>query len=381
MARSAGARRPFWYSVAFRMKPGIRKLLFPLLMIGIWSGCASSAPPLPPSLRLPAPVTDLRAARKGDKVYLAWTPPAQTTDQEAIRQPGSTLICRSLQPVMQQCGTPVATVAGRAPAGANGAPAQSALETYTVPIPSPSDVQPQDEATYAVEVLNDRGRHAGLSNQVRVPLLPAVPPPTGFHAELTARGMEISWTCPPVIGQQFPGVEYRLRILRRQEGSEADVTVAEPDLLDCTALPILDSAFTWEKTYFYHAAAVSIVAEPGKPALEIEGDDTPTVRIFANDVFPPSVPSGLQAVFSGAGKESFVDLIWSPDTDADLAGYNVYRHEEGGQAVKLNTEPVKVPAYRDANVQSGKKYFYSVSAVDVRGNESARSPEASEEVP
>ena len=76
-----------------------------------------------------------------------------------------------------------------------------------------------------------------------------------------------------------------------------------------------------------------------------------------------------------------MDIVWSPDTSADLAGYNVYRHEEGGQPEKLNAEPVKTPAYRDAAVQSGKKYFYSVTAVDVRGNESAQSEEASESVP
>lgn len=68
-------------------------------------------------------------------------------------------------------------------------------------------------------------------------------------------------------------------------------------------------------------------------------------------------------------------------TDVDLDGYNIYRHEEGARPVKVNAEPVKTPAYRDAAVVSGKNYFYSVSAVDVRGNESARSEETSETVP
>ena len=97
--------------------------------------------------------------------------------------------------------------------------------------------------------------------------------------------------------------------------------------------------------------------------------------------FPPAVPTGLQAVFLRVGQSPFVDLIWSPDTEADLAGYNVYRREENGEPAKLTSEPVKAPASRDRNEQSGKQYFYSVSAVDVRGNESARSEEASERVP
>ena len=115
--------------------------------------------------------------------------------------------------------------------------------------------------------------------------------------------------------------------------------------------------------------------------MEVEGDDTPAAKIFAHDVYPPGVPTGLQAVFSGAGQRPFVDLLWAPDTDADLAGYNVYRREEGGQPVKINTELLKTTAYRDIEVQRGKKYFYSVSAVDLRGNESERSEEASEAVP
>jgi fibronectin type 3 domain-containing protein len=94
------------------------------------------------------------------------------------------------------------------------------------------------------------------------------------------------------------------------------------------------------------------------------------------------VPSGLQAVFSGPGQTPFIDLIWAPVTDVDLDGYNVYRREEGGgPAVKLNAEPVKAPAYRDTTVISRKHYLYSVSAVDVRGNESARSEEAAESTP
>jgi len=113
----------------------------------------------------------------------------------------------------------------------------------------------------------------------------------------------------------------------------------------------------------------------------VEGDDSPAQRVFTNDVFPPGVPSGLQAVFSGAGQEPFVDLIWAPDTDADLAGYNVYRREGDGQLGKINSELVKAPAFRDQNVAAGKTYVYSVSAVDLRGNESAHSEEATEAVP
>jgi fibronectin type 3 domain-containing protein len=92
----------------------------------------------------------------------------------------------------------------------------------------------------------------------------------------------------------------------------------------------------------------------------------------------------LQAAYSGEGQKPFIDLIWTPVTNADLAGYNIYRSEgnhAAEQVVKLNADLVKLPSYRDSAVASGKTYNYSVSAVDVRGNESQRSEPANESVP
>jgi len=118
--------------------------------------------------------------------------------------------------------------------------------------------------------------------------------------------------------------------------------------------------------------------------VQVEGDDSSTVRVVAHDVFPPAVPTGLQAVYSGEGQKPFIDLIWAPVASADLAGYNVYRREAGASAaaaIKVNAELVKTPSYRDTAVSPDKTYVYSVSAVDVRGNESAKSEEANETVP
>jgi fibronectin type 3 domain-containing protein len=126
---------------------------------------------------------------------------------------------------------------------------------------------------------------------------------------------------------------------------------------------------------------VDVIDVKGRPEAQFEGDDTPPVRVLAHDIFPPAVPSGLQAAFSGVGQQPFIDLIWMPDTDPDLAGYNVYRREAGGPEQRINSEPVKTPAFRDTKLVPGHSYIYSVSAVDVRGNESVRSAETSERVP
>jgi len=143
----------------------------------------------------------------------------------------------------------------------------------------------------------------------------------------------------------------------------------------------LDSGFEWEKTYDYRLTVVTVVVPEKGTEQQVEGEDSAPVTVVAHDIFPPATPAGLQAVFSGPGQKPFIDLIWAPDTESDLAGYNVYRHEQDGQAVKLNSDVVKSPAFRDTDVLAGHQYSYSVSAVDVRGNESVRSEEASETVP
>jgi fibronectin type 3 domain-containing protein len=160
--------------------------------------------------------------------------------------------------------------------------------------------------------------------------------------------------------------------------------VGEVPVVGETNLSLTDASIEWEQTYYYHVEAVTVLAgddAADHKKIEIEGDDSAEVKVFAHDVFPPAVPAELQAVFSGPGQSPAIDLVWAPVTDMDLAGYNVYRHEAGGAAEKLNGDPVKTPAYRDANVAAGKSYLYAVSAVDVRGNESARSEEAGETVP
>jgi hypothetical protein len=170
-------------------------------------------------------------------------------------------------------------------------------------------------------------------------------------------------------------------VYRRLRGENSDTVAGEAPLDASSVTQLVDHGFQWEKTYFYRATVVMLIDEEGKPEIQFEGEDTPAVEIFAHDVFPPAMPSGLQAVFSGVGQRPFIDLIWAPDSAGDLAGYNIFRHEAGGEPVKINAELVKTPAFRDMNVTSGKNYFYSVSAVDVHGNESERSQEASEAVP
>jgi hypothetical protein len=258
-----------------------------------------------------------------------------------------------------------------------------AAGTYTDTLPL--ELQQRDPTgfvSYAVEVFNTHDRTAGTSNRVTVATAPTLPPVADLMAHVTDRGVVLTWLCPSLPTNTPSQLHYLLRIYRQREEDRKAAKLADLNLEDCSAgenrASFVDQTFEWEKNYHYRATITTIIAQVNT-AVEVEGDDTPDVVVATHDVFPPSVPSELQAVETG-GPQPFVDLTWTPVAEADLSGYNVFRHEPGGEPAKLNGEPVKTPAYRDSTVQAERTYLYSVSAVDLRGNESGRSEETSERV-
>jgi hypothetical protein len=342
------------------------------------ASCAQTGPPLPPSLELPRAPADLRASRKGNTVTLIWSEPTLTTDRQSVRSLGPTRICRTAEAEMSECGSPIGEVP--APHEPPSPAAQAKRQTFTDSLPSAVQEQnPTGDVTYAVEALNRDGRGAGLSNRVHAPAVPTFPPPENPAVELTGDGVVVTWTSAGET-RSAPSVQHRYRIYRREESSGKDVVAGDVPAGEAGPARFVDSSFEWEKTYLYRIAAVSIVTRPGSE-VQVEGEDSSSLRVVAHDVFPPAAPTGLQAVASGEGQKRFVDLIWAPVTNADLAGYNVYRRDATGAAAKVNSELVKSSAYRDSAVAAGTTYVYSVSALDLRGNESAKSEEASEQVP
>ena len=341
------------------------------------AGCGSPAPPLPPSLELARPVTDLRAVRKADTVYLTWSQPSETTDKENIRHPGVTGVCRSLLATTGDCATEVAKLPV-VPGASDRKAGKKTDVRYADRLPEELErANPLSLLWYAVEVRNSYGRTAGLSNRVAVPAAPAERPPDDFAAQLGAEGVRLTWA--PVTPPEISGLRFVYRVYRREAGGNVDQIVGE---LPVGVQPsLLDRNFEWEKTYDYRLTVLTLVLAANQSEQAVEGEDSPPQRVVAHDIFPPGVPAGLTAAFSGPGQKPFIDLVWTPNSESDLAGYKVYRREQDAEVRKMNPQLIASPAYRDSDIQPGHRYFYSVSAVDTRGNESARSEEAAETVP
>jgi hypothetical protein len=347
---------------------------FLCLMALILAGCGTPGAPRPPSLDIPKPVSDLQAVRKADQVILTWSRPTDTTDNALVRKPGKMLVSRRLVGE----GAPL-----QAPQVVAELTLVPALQMPEPPPPTATDslsgIAPgADFAVYTVISKNSFGKAAGPSNPARVPLVPILPAPARVQAVAVPLGVSVSWdqTWPPENLTHLTA-QYAYRINRREQGSNALPTLVKQVGASNEAMALVDTSIEWQKHYEYWITPVTLWQGAGKKGT-VEGADSPVASVFANDVFPPATPVGLQAVYSGIAEQPFIDLSWTANTEPDLAGYNVYRHTENEPPVKLNPELIKLPAFRDTNVKPGTKYFYSISAVDLRGNESARSEEASE---
>jgi chitodextrinase len=89
------------------------------------------------------------------------------------------------------------------------------------------------------------------------------------------------------------------------------------------------------------------------------------------DTAPPAAPAGLSAtVETGSG----VRVRWTANSEPDLAGYHVYRSPSATAVfTRLTSSPVPTNSYLDTTAPDSVSLWYSVSAVDATGNESARS--------
>jgi hypothetical protein len=353
-----------------------KRLCLPTLLIALASGCGTPGPPQPPSLNLAKPVSDLKATRTGDEITLSWTVPTETTDGATFRHRGSTKICRAInQPRIDQAAqcTVIVTLA---------TPAKQ--QTANAVTPVPTEASASDYATFVVEVDNDRDRNAGFSNQVQVPTA-AVSLLNGNPAsQLTSDGVLVTVGVTP----RDEALTQTLELRRSEKGAPHESTVARRTLElpngEVGNVELRDDNFGWERTYAYRVVIVATSKLPNGTTAVFDGAATAPIEVVTHDVFPPAVPIQVQAVFSGqlAGQQPSIDLTWNPVLDRDLAGYFVYRRRQDETAVtKLNQQPLSAPAYSDKAIQPGSTYFYSVTAIDERGNESKRSEEASESVP
>jgi hypothetical protein len=270
--------------------------------------------------------------------------------------------------------------------------APKADASFTDTLPSQLAAGPPRVLNYSVELVNRKGRSAGLSNSAAILAGESPLAIEDLTAQMRKNGVLLHWASAP---PESSPVAVRLvrRLLTPPAKKSNQGPLAQPaEPIEQTLLVeapsstdhALDNNIRFGETYEYRAQRVARVTVGGS-TLELAGPLSPPVRIDAINLFPPSAPKGLAAVATAGenGSGPAIDLSWLPGTESDLAGYIVYRRESETTAwQRISPAQLVVgPGYHDPNVQPGHTYSYAVTAIDQDGLESARSAEASDTVP
>jgi len=383
-------------------------------------GCASPGEPIERRPPKPAAIADLAAHQSGNTVVLTFTLPRETVQGRPLKQTPTIEILRSIT------ATPAGTPPGEraAPPGTSSGPsstaARPALPLITIPSAMVDDYTEQGHVRYvdrlqsedfapsskeiAIYIVRSQATDkvsSPDSNAASATIYPLPEPIDDLRAEVARHGagIDLTWSAPQKtpIGAAPPIQSYRIfRAEITSPSSNKTPAGSRPSPMASTAEPVRlkrqfvpmgetqttlfeDTKTEFGKTYSYSVR--SVVEYSGE---QRESSDSNLATLTMRDVYPPSAPLGLIAVFVPrvGDTPAHLELSWAISPETEVAGYNVYRSEQQGTlGERLNPELLLTPAFRDMSAVAERRYFYEVTAVDRSGNESSPAAPAAAEMP
>jgi hypothetical protein len=225
---------------------------------------------------------------------------------------------------------------------------------------------------YGVKLFNKKNKENEFGRLIA--LFPEIVPeaPKKFSANITEKTILLTWepVKTDIAGKPLADGTVSYNVYRGTHANFAPLQPLNP--LALTTPTFSDTSFQSARPYYYFVRAFVSTHK-----REQESSESNVIFVFPQDIYPPSAPQELNVV---AAREGMV-LIWAPNPEEDVAGYNVYRKVEGeAEYKKHNTKLVRETTYSDPDVKPEIRYYYQVTAVDNAPlpNESPRSTEISE---
>src|SRR5882724_9795195 len=348
------------------------------------AGCGAPGDPTSPSPPIPAAIADLTARQDGDGVQLSFTLPSKSISGERLVSSPAVEILRG---TLKTDGSPDSRsfrVVDTIPdALIDNYRSEDHLH-FTDPIaPEETKAHPGGTFAYVVRMRVSQKRASADSNVVTVRVFAVPERIASVDARLSESAIELSWPAAVRTSAGDPlSALTGYRIYRSEVNPSAAPSSAQvlsqgkrespsSPLASSETNSYTDTSFNFERTYVYTVR--SVIQVEGK---ELESSDSQPLTVTPHDTFPPAAPQGLVAALlpGPTSENSVVELSWSINLETDLAGYRVYRSEqESTRGQLLNPDLLPAPAVRDTSVQPGRRYWYTVTAVDRAGNESAPS--------
>lgn len=364
--------------------------IFYYLFFIFWfcAGCGAPGEPVPRMPPVPVAIKDLAARQAGGGVELTFTLPANSVSGEKLAAPPAVEILRGQVKGGGSADTKSFRVVYTIPGALVDNYRTDGRVRFNDPIAQEETrSHPGAPVAYIVRTRASQKRASADSNIVLLRIFPVPAPIASVETHLTESAVELSWPAMDTVpvGDSVAKIA-GYRIYRAELHSVAPPQTPAPGKPESPAALLgttetnnyRDVSALFDHTYVYTVRSVLQVEEN-----ELESADSQPVTVTPRDVFPPAAPQGLvAAVLPGQSAGSLlVDLSWSINLETDLAGYRVYKSEQEGTRGELMTKDLlPTPAVRDTSVEPGKSYWYTVTAVDRTGNESASSAQLAVEI-
>jgi hypothetical protein len=373
----------------FSYNPCVKKLLLAAVILVL--ACGKRGDPKPPVPIIPQATTDLLVTQRADQVILSWSYPSLTTAGRSLtgverisvyrydedlpasaierdREAGTTAaldpdlphavksfsdIPTIPQAQFMKLSTRIDSIEG---ANLAAATAGTRLLFTDTPAFTTADGRPV-RLTYAV-VTETRSTRGAFSNLVTIIPLPVALPPAALTANAKPEGVVLTWTRPEksIKGNEAP-VILGYHVYRTAPGEPVG-NLAPP-----VSGLVKEESWTDTPAYGEYAYQVAAVAATGPPLIQ-SALSSPASATF-RDLVPPAPPASVTVLV----EPNLVRLVWEPVNAPDLRGYNVYRIE-GPYQLKLTPGPTGEPHFMDISVQPGTTYYYEITSVDQKMNES-----------
>lgn len=353
--------------------PGIPSIERFLLLVGLLltAGCAKIADPLPPLVRIPKPAADLAAFQSADAIVLTFSRPAVNMDGSPATTLENIQILRleedssggdSRRPLAEKLFHEQAEMI--LAIEKTDFPDYLKNDTFTVrDTLKKSGVSGSYPAAlrYAVLFVNNKGQAAGLSNRVHIAPVSLPSCPSALAAEVTESSIQLRWEAPTEnTDGTKPARIAGYNIYKSTE--EGEMPEGPVNSKPVQGLEYADRNFRFDRTYYYTISTVGSLKNPYAESLRSKN-----YPVVARDIFPPDPPDNFYAALQGSN----VFLLWAPSPSGDIAGYRLFRRDKETEIRQLlQRELLSALSFRDADVQPGKSYEYTIQAVDKHGNES-----------
>lgn len=360
-----------------------RLLCFALLLsaLVLVVNCGKRRPPLPPIERVQQRTELLSGVQRGNQVILSWPAPQRNAADDSVQSIRRIDVYRLAEKPRTPLGLTEEEFATRATL--IGSVTYDTIKNATDALTYNDTLELAGEPArlrYAVRYVNAAGQRAAFSNFLLLePAARVAQPPTliATGKEVSENAVNISWQPPAAnIDGSTPVNLLGYNIYRVEEAQDLNSQTPLNDA-PIAATQYQDKEFKFGENYRYVVRSVSLGTEGG----QVESLNSNAIAVSPQDVFPPSPPASI-TVAAAPGRLS---LFFPANPEGDVAGYNIYRATDPdlpkAQWNKLNQTLLTRTTFQDERVESGRRYYYFLTAVDQAGNVSQPSEVVSETVP